>query len=97
MSAAPSESAGADSGAVKTSGAVAGSEDAVARFQEEGCSAPRFWGNGPGDRYGRHAHDFHTADGDVELEPGDRLDLEPGVEHAAAVGPRGVSCVEATR
>ena len=110
MSAAPSESAGADSGAVKTSGAVAGSEDAAARFQEEGCSAPRFWGNGPGDRYGRHAHDyhkvlfclegsitFHTADGDVELEPGDRLDLEPGVEHAAAVGPRGVSCVEATR
>jgi mannose-6-phosphate isomerase-like protein (cupin superfamily) len=110
MSAAPSESAGAGAGAVRTPGAVASPEDAVARFREEGCSGPRFWGNGPGDRYGRHSHDyhkvlfclegsitFHTADGDVELEPGDRLDLEPGVEHAATVGTRGVSCVEATR
>jgi quercetin dioxygenase-like cupin family protein len=40
---------------------------------------------------------FHTDEGDVELGPGDRLDLEPGTEHAATVGPRGVECVEASR
>jgi quercetin dioxygenase-like cupin family protein len=96
--------------AVRTAGAVADRDDAVARFREEGCSAPRLWGNPPGDTYGRHAHDyhkvlfclegsitFHTADGDVPLEAGDRLDLDPGMEHAATVGPHGVSCVEATR
>jgi D-lyxose ketol-isomerase len=38
---------------------------------------------------------FHTTDGDVPLSPGDRLDLEPGTEHAATVGPHGVTCVEA--
>jgi mannose-6-phosphate isomerase-like protein (cupin superfamily) len=90
--------------------AVGGSEDAVAAFRDEGCSAPRFWGNGPGDRYGRHSHDshkvlfclegsitFHTDDGDVELRAGDRLDLGPGTAHAATVGPQGCECVEATR
>ncbi len=99
-----------DAGAAKTPQAVAGRDDAVARLREEGCSAPRFWANGPGDTYGRHAHGyhkvlfclegsitFHAGDGDVELEPGDRLDLAPGVEHGATVGPRGVSCVEASR
>ena len=87
-----------------------GLPEAVAAFAAEGCSAPRRWGNGPGDTYGRHAHGyrkvlfclsgsiaFHTDDGDVELGPGDRLDLEPGTEHAATVGPRGVECVEASR
>jgi hypothetical protein len=33
----------------------------------------------------------------VTLEAGDRLDLEPGTEHAATVGPTGCSCVEASR
>jgi hypothetical protein len=33
----------------------------------------------------------------VELAAGDRLDLEPGTEHAATVGPSGVGCVEAER
>jgi len=96
--------------AVKTPEAVAGREDAVAAFEQEGCSAPRFWDNPPGDTYGRHSHDyhkvlfclegsitFHLRSGDVELRAGDRLDLEPGVEHAATVGPDGVSCVEAAR
>ena len=81
---------------------------ALAAFDEEGCSAPRAWGNGPGDAYGRHAHDrpkvlfclhgsivFSTDDGDVTLEAGDRLDLPAGTIHAAVVGPTGVECVEA--
>ena len=71
-------------------------------------SAPRWWSNGPGDRYGWHAHDyrkllycaegsivFHLRDGDVELGPGDLLEVEPATEHAATVGPGGVTCVEA--
>ena len=40
---------------------------------------------------------FHIDDDDVELRVGDRLDLEPGTEHAATVGPDGVECVEASR
>lgn len=80
-----------------------------ARLKAEQLS-PRWWSNGPGDTYGRHEHDyhkvlycqfgsivFHTGDGDIELVPGDRLDVEPGTEHAATVGPNGVVCVEAAR
>jgi len=97
-------------GAARAGGAVAGTDEAVARFRAEGCSAPRFWGNPPGDTYGWHAHDyhkvlfclegsisFHTRDGDVPLRSGDRLDIDPGTVHAATVGPSGVPCVEATR
>jgi cupin superfamily acireductone dioxygenase involved in methionine salvage len=40
---------------------------------------------------------FHSDDGDVRLDAGDRLDLEPGTTHAATVGPEGCSCVEASR
>ena len=82
---------------------------AVARFEAEGCSPPRAWANGPGDRYGRHAHPyrkvlfclegsivFHTDEGDLTLTAGDRLDLDPGTPHAATVGPDGCACVEAT-
>jgi len=96
--------------AVKTEGAAAGREDAIAAFEAEGCSPPRSWGNGPGDRYGRHTHGyhkvlfclegsitFHLDDGEVPLRAGDRLDLEPGSDHAATVGPDGCSCVEASR
>jgi hypothetical protein len=83
---------------------------AIATFRTEGCSAPRSWGNGPGDRYGRHDHAFHKVlfclagsivfhldDRDVELTAGDRLDLEPGTTHAATVGPAGCECIEASR
>ena len=96
--------------ATRTAASVTGRDDAVRAFSAEGCSAPRAWGNEPGDTYGRHAHDyakvmfclegsitFHLADGDVDLRPGDRLDLEPGTEHAATVGPDGCSCIEAAR
>ncbi len=88
--------------------AVDGRADAEAAFDAEGCTAPRAWGNAPGDRYGSHSHDqhkvlfclsgsitFHTPEGVVELSEGDRLDLPPGTEHSATVGPRGVECVEA--
>jgi len=85
-------------------------ELALAAFAAEGCSPPRPWSNGPGDVYGWHDHGyhkvlfclsgsivFHTRDGDVELRVGDRLDLDPGTEHAATVGPEGCECVEASR
>jgi mannose-6-phosphate isomerase-like protein (cupin superfamily) len=96
--------------AVKTTRAADGRPGALAAFEAESTSGPRFWGNGPGDRYGRHEHGFHkvlfclagsivfhTDDGDVELRPGDRLDLDPGTAHAATVGPEGCECVEASR
>ena len=80
-----------------------------ARFRDEGLS-PRAWENGPGDTYDWHEHEyhkvlycvegsivFHTRDGDVALEAGDRLDVEPGTGHAATVGSSGCRCVEAPR
>jgi quercetin dioxygenase-like cupin family protein len=83
--------------------------DAEGELRAEGL-APRRWGNSPGDTYGWHEHDyhkvlyclsgsivFHTHDGDVPLEAGDRLDLDPHTAHAATVGPEGVECVEAAR
>jgi hypothetical protein len=88
--------------------AVAGFDDALGAFEREGHGTPREWGNGPGDAYDWHSHTyhkvlfclsgsivFHTRAGDVALEAGDRLDLPPGTEHAATVGPSGVTCVEA--
>ena len=96
--------------ASKTESAVGGRGAALEVFRAEGCSAPRSWGNGPGDAYGSHAHDFHKVlfcldgsitfhldGGNVELGPGDRLDIEPGTAHAATVGPDGCTCVEASR
>lgn len=97
-------------GTRKTAAAIRSREEADAVLREEGGSAPRSWDNGPGDTYGWHAHPyhkvlfclegsitFHTGDGDVELGAGDRLDIEPGTEHAASVGPQGVSCMEVSR
>lgn len=68
---------------------------------------PSSWSNAPGDRYGAHSHGyrkhlvcvtggitFHTPEGDVAMGPGDRLDLAPGTQHSATVGPQGVTCVE---
>ncbi len=90
-------------------GDVPGRTDLERWFRTEGLT-PRSWGNGPGDRYDWHRHDyhkvlfclsgsivFHTGDGDVELNPGDRLDVEPGTDHAATVGPDGVECIEAAK
>lgn len=81
----------------------------TARFEEEGLS-PHGWGNTANDRYEWHAHTyqkvlycvsgsivFHTREGDLALEPGDRMEIDPGTEHAATVGPDGVKCLEAAR
>ncbi len=86
------------------------SEELRRWFQSEGLS-PSEWGNGPGDTYDWHAHGYHKVlfcvsgsivfhtkgEGDIELEAGDRLDVEPGTDHAATVGPEGVQCMEAAR
>jgi hypothetical protein len=93
-----------------TPGAARGRDEAIATFRAEGCSAPRAWGNAPGDTYGVHTHGhhkvlfclagsitFHLSDRDVTLGEGDRLDLPPGTAHGATVGPNGCSCVEASR
>lgn len=82
---------------------------AEANFRREGLS-PHTWSNEPGYRYGGHEHDyhkvlfcldgsitFHTTDGDIELMPGDRLDLPPRTRHSATVGESGVTCMEAAR
>lgn len=94
-------------GATVTPGSSSRAE-ALATFTQEGCSAPRSWGNGPDDVYGTHEHAqdkvlfclagsivFHLADGDVGLRAGDRLDLPAGTRHGATVGPDGCECVEA--
>ena len=86
-----------------------GREALDAWFEREGLHSS-WWSNGPGDRYGWHAHPyakvlfcqqggivFHLRDGEVTLHPGDRLELDPATDHAATVGPEGVVCVEAAR
>jgi D-lyxose ketol-isomerase len=40
---------------------------------------------------------FHTADGGIELGPGDKMVLPPPPAHAATVGAEGVRCIEASR
>jgi quercetin dioxygenase-like cupin family protein len=84
-------------------------EQMLSQLQGEGLS-PQSWGNAPGDTYGWHSHPyhkvlyclrgsivFHTRSGDVDLGPGDRLEIDPETEHAATVGPKGVECIEASR
>lgn len=74
--------------------------------------APRWWSNGPYERYAAHEHSYHKVlfclagsitfaikpDGPLfTLSVGDRLDLPPGTAHSASVGPRGCRCVEGWR
>jgi mannose-6-phosphate isomerase-like protein (cupin superfamily) len=97
-------------GATRVERAVNGREGALRAFDDEGCSAPRSWANGPGDTYGRHEHayhkvlfclngsiTFHLDEGALTLRPGDRLDVPPGTSHSATVGPDGCACIEASR
>jgi quercetin dioxygenase-like cupin family protein len=85
------------------------SGDLMARLAAEGLDASP-WSNGPGDRYAPHAHGydkvlvvargsivFRVAAGAYALDEGDRLELPAGTEHAADVGPDGVTCLEAHR
>lgn len=94
---------------IAAEGALPTRAELEARLAHEGLAA-RGWANGPGDRYGTHAHRyrkvlycvagsivFHTPEADLALGPGDRLEIEAGTEHAATVGPEGVECLEAAR
>lgn len=85
------------------------SEEAAAIFAAEGL-APQMWSNRAGDEYGWHQHDyhkvlicvagsitFHLRGEDREIRARDRLDLPPQTDHAATVGPKGVTCWEAAR
>ncbi|GAB4461029.1 MAG: hypothetical protein Kow0031_40370 [Anaerolineae bacterium] len=84
-------------------------EEAVKALMAKEGVQPYRWSNEPGDIYDAHTHDFHkiiyvidgsitfnlTDDGDsVTLQPGDRMDMAPGVVHQAVVGPDGVICLE---
>jgi uncharacterized protein YjlB len=84
-------------------------EDVVSRLRREGLD-PSPWSNGPGDRYAVHEHGYDKVIGvergsiafglpgsgrTVELLAGDRLELPAGTAHDAAVGPGGVTCLEA--
>jgi quercetin dioxygenase-like cupin family protein len=79
-----------------------------AALRDEGL-APFNWSNAAGYYYAPHEHDydsvivcsagsitFHVDGRDLELRPGDCLDLPAGVQHAATVGPDGVEFLEAT-
>ena len=85
------------------------SGDVASRLRAEGL-APNAWSNGPGDRYGAHAHDYDKVivvesgsitfglvdrGESVDLVTGDRLELPAATRHDALVGPAGVSCLEA--
>ena len=78
-------------------------------YRQEGLS-PYAWSNGPGDVYPAHVHAYHKVlyvvrgsitwelpdlAQEIETHPGDRIDLPRGTSHAARVGPRGVTCLEA--
>lgn len=78
-------------------------------FHTEGLT-PHAWSNEPGFAYEEHQHPyhkvlfcidgsitFHTPEGDIEMRPGDRLDLPPRTPHSATVGTSGVTCMEAPR
>ena len=83
--------------------------DPAARLQAEGLRAGA-WGNGPGDRYGAHEHDYDKvivvvagsivfglpgSGASVAMAAGDRLELPAETRHDALVGPAGVECLEA--
>lgn len=80
---------------------------ALRAYAAEGLS-PQTWSNGAGFEYAEHQHEydkvlfcvegsitFHTPDDDIEMGPGDRLDLPAFTRHSATVGPGGVVCMEA--
>lgn len=90
----------------KWAGPPPGREELEGRLRDAGLQ-PHRWSNAPGDRYEWHDHPytkvlycvsggitFHIDDGDFELAPGDRLEVEPGTRHAATVGTAGVECIE---
>lgn len=91
----------------------AAADEEVARglFAAENCPRPRRWTGAPGEEYPLHAHGYHkvlfvmagsiTCEDEerktYHLNPGDRLDIEPGTDHTASAGPEGVECMESYR
>jgi len=83
-----------------------------ASLAQEGLE-PERWSNASGDRHLVHSYDYHKIvccvegsiwftitderDRTIELEPGDRLEIPPGVRHGAMAGMDGVTCLEAHR
>jgi quercetin dioxygenase-like cupin family protein len=89
--------------------AAPGEREMRAMLRREGLEG-HAWSNRPNDRYRGHSHDytkvlycltgsiaFQVEGTSVELNPGDRLEIDPGTVHAADVGPHGVVCLEAAR
>jgi quercetin dioxygenase-like cupin family protein len=89
--------------------ATAEEGDVVATMRAQGL-APYRWSNAPQETYEPHCHRYHKVlyclrgsirfvltheRQSVDLQAGDRMDLEPGTEHSAFVGPDGVVCLEA--
>jgi len=85
-------------------------EDQLRKTYRQEKLSPYAWSNSPGDEYAAHAHSYHKvlyvvrgsitwvlpgSDQEIETFPGDRLDLPRGTQHAARVGPQGVTCLEA--
>jgi quercetin dioxygenase-like cupin family protein len=87
-----------------------GSEEAIhERFAREGLH-PRLWSGGPGLEFDSHTHPrakllycvkgsitFRAGPSSYRMGAGDRLEIDPGTEHGATVGPDGVECAEAFR
>jgi len=102
----------ADANVTKWSGPEAPTESAISRLLSSENVQPYQWSNGPGDVYAPHSHtydkviyvlsggitfglgDSHT---ELQLGPGDRLELPAGITHDAMVGAHGVVCLEAHR
>jgi len=86
------------------------SEDELrAEMRAQGL-APFVWHNGPGDHLSDHSRSytrviyviqgsatFHFAETneDVELNPGDKIEIDARTRHAITVGDEGVYCLEA--
>lgn len=96
-------------GATRIPGEPRSMPDLERWFRSEGLVS-HAWSNQPGYVYPEHSHSyhkilvcvegsivFHTPEGDLELQPGDRLDVEAGTPHSATVGDEGVTCIEAAR
>jgi cupin superfamily acireductone dioxygenase involved in methionine salvage len=92
---------------------MAGPNEEIVRgmFAAENCPHPRKWAGTSSETYDWHAHGYHKVlfclSGTIvfqdreamnyRLDPGDRLDIEPGIEHRAEAGPDGVECMESFR
>lgn len=86
-----------------------GEPEMRAIIRREGLEGRR-WSSGPGEHFRAHSHPhdkllycvhgsivFHIAGSRVAVSPGDRLEIDCGTVHAAAVGDDGVVCLEAAR